>query len=192
MCQSTPTVTIIGPAPADHLDVLVRLARGQRVVPAGLTAHNMLHLTTQVPAVLVVASAGPIEGAPAGTLVEERDLGPLDGASDATCMVLDALSSLETIAGEGNGALKTMVALFRDRCAGYPALTEVLRYAATQDAKTRALAGLLGDLVGGIPPGERRLSEALLTSLDGEGTIDIRLKSQRWIPDFLVWKWHLG
>ena len=187
-----PTVTIIGPAPADPWEVLLRLARGQRVVPAGVMAHNILHLTTQVPAVLVVASSGPIEWAPPGTIVLVRDLGPLAAASDATCMVIDALSSLESIAGEGVGALRTMVNMFRANWSGYPPLTDVLRYAASQDAKTRALAGLLGDLVGGIPPGESRLSEALLNSLDGEGTIHIRLKSQRWIPDFLLWKWHLG
>ena len=141
-----PKKTILGDAPPPPLELARQLARGRRIVLAGLSAYNRLGLTTQMPGQMIIAT--PRYVAVPNVRLILRDLSKYAGASDEAVMILDALAHLDQIPDTNPSAALKSIASVLTR-GDFPLNLDQLAELSLSDLpKTRAMVGLLGELTG--------------------------------------------
>lgn len=163
-----PKKTVLGEAPPPVGDLVRELARGDRVVPAGLSAYNRLGLTTQIPARPIFATSKhfKVDGAE----IVFRDLARYGRASDEALMLLDALAHIDKIADcPPAKAVRKICDMVASGWLPGLDLDEVGRVAATEARGGRArivgLIGLIGDLTGKLSGEVRKKLKAALNPL---------------------------
>ncbi|MEI6397735.1 MAG: DUF6088 family protein [Pseudomonadota bacterium] len=158
-----PRKTMLGDAPPPTFELVKLLARKRRVVRAGLSAFNKLGLTTQMPAIEIIATQAPII-LPRVEVIH-RDLERYGDASDDAIMVLDALGHLDDIPDTTpTEALYKLVDRFKQNYFTFT-VNELSNIAMADRPKVRAMVGLLGDLTGKIATKERTKLERSINPL---------------------------
>ncbi len=160
-----PKKTLIGEAPPAPVEIATKLARGERIVMAGLSAYNYLGLSTQVPARPIVATNKKLGTNEVEVLL--RDLNRYgDDATDEAIMFLDAAGHIANIPDcPPRKAIENLRAILENRKLVGVTPNELARLALRDRPGVRGMIGLLGDLSGGLSETWRRRLKASLNPL---------------------------
>lgn len=160
-----PKKTIIGEAPPTPVEIAKQLARGERIVMAGLSAYNRLGLTTQVPARPIVATNKKLGTDEVEVLLRDLDRYG-DNATDEAIMFLDAAGHIADIPGcPPRKAVEHLWAILHNGQLVGVTPNELARLAMNDRPGVRGMIGLLGDLTGSISETWRRRLKASLNPL---------------------------
>ena len=159
-----PMMTIIGEAPPPAFEIARKLAKGDRLVLASISAYNRLGLTTQIPARPVVATRRNLGTDQVEVII--RDLDRYGEATDEALMVLDALGHINTIPDcPPKKAIERLCLLLKTRYLAGVTPDELACLAMKDRPGVRGMVGLLGDMVGGLSETWRQRLQASLNPL---------------------------
>lgn len=183
-----PKKTIIGEAPPTPFEIARQLARGERIVLAGLSAYNRLGLTTQVPARPIVAANKKLGTDAVEVLLRDLDRYG-DDATDEAIMFLDAAGHIVDIPDcPPRRAIEHLRTILQNGQFVGVTPNELARLAMNDRPGVRGMTGLLGDLTGGLSKTWRR---RLKSSLNPLTRFKLTLPADFVAPETLK-EWHFA